>query len=212
MIVNKSEISAMDQRERVHFVNSLSGFKSANLIGTVDLNGSTNLAIVSSVFHLGADPALMGMSIRPHSVPRDTLENILTTKSFTINHVNTDIIDKAHQTSARYPKAQSEFEAVGLTEYYIPNFGAPFVAESRLKIGLALVETQTLKVNSTELVIGEIEVVEVPKDAVGQDGLIAIDKLNSVAVAGLDTYFSAHRIKRLSYAKPDSWPTQLNEV
>ena len=114
MHFTKQAISDLENRYRAHLINSLSGFKSANLVGTQDCNGQTNLAIVSSVFHLGAHPPLVGMIIRPHSVPRHTLENLLATKHYTINHVNKDIYDKAHQTSARYDKDESEFDATAL--------------------------------------------------------------------------------------------------
>ncbi|MGO3346471.1 MAG: hypothetical protein ACTIM4_14665 [Marinomonas sp.] len=51
-------LSEMTSRYRTQLINSLSGFKSANLIGTCNAQGQTNLAIFSSVFHLGASPAL----------------------------------------------------------------------------------------------------------------------------------------------------------
>jgi flavin reductase (DIM6/NTAB) family NADH-FMN oxidoreductase RutF len=203
MLFSKSDIAHMDQRYRVHFINSLSGYKSANLIGTQDHNGQTNVSIVSSVFHLGAEPALMGMIVRPHSVPRHTLDNILENQCYTINQVNTNIYQQAHQTSARYPKSVSEFEAVGLTPEYLKGFRAPFVGESVLKIGLNLVEHQTLTVNDTVLVIGEIDLIEVDHRAVQADGFIQLDKLNTVAVSGLDTYYGGHKLNRLSYAEPD---------
>ena len=95
MYFSKNTIENLDSRYRAHFINSLSGFKSANLIGTQDNQGHTNLAIVSSVFHLGAHPPLVGMIIRPHSVPRHTLENILETGFYTINHVNKTIYQQA---------------------------------------------------------------------------------------------------------------------
>ena len=133
MHFTKQAIADLENRYRAHLINSLSGFKSANLIGTQDSNGQTNLAIVSSVFHLGAHPPLVGMIIRPHSVPRHTLENLLATKQYTINHVNKDIYNKAHQTSARYDKDESEFDATGLSTEYLNDFTAPFVKESKLK-------------------------------------------------------------------------------
>ena len=58
------------------------------------------------------------MIIRPNSVNRHTLENIMETNCYTINHINKDIYKKAHQTSARYPKEISEFDAVGLTQEF----------------------------------------------------------------------------------------------
>jgi flavin reductase (DIM6/NTAB) family NADH-FMN oxidoreductase RutF len=145
MQLDSKAIKELDERFRVLFINSLSGFKSANLVGTQDKQGQTNLTIVSSVFHLGANPPLVGMIMRPHSVRRDTLENILETGYYTLNHVNSDIFQQAHQTSASYDADVSEFQEVGLTPELKKDIPAPFVQESRLKIAVKLVETQFLK-------------------------------------------------------------------
>ncbi|MFT6737257.1 MAG: flavin reductase (DIM6/NTAB) family NADH-FMN oxidoreductase RutF, partial [Kangiellaceae bacterium] len=72
-IFNERAILDLPQRTRANFINSLSGFKSANLIGTQSIEGVNNLSMVSSVFHVGANPPLIGMLIRPHTVKRDTL-------------------------------------------------------------------------------------------------------------------------------------------
>ena len=199
----------MDKRYRVHFINSLSGYKSANLVGTQDADGNTNVSIVSSVFHLGADPALMGMIIRPRSVPRHTFDNLKQLGCYTINQVSEQFYQQAHQTSARYEKHQSEFEVLGLEPEYLEGFAAPFVKQSQLKIGLKLVETQTLAVNDTELVIGEVENIQVAEHAIHQDGFIDLSRLNSVAINGLDGYCSGELMNRLSYAKPDKPTTKL---
>ena len=70
------DILEMETRFRAAFINSLSGFKSASLIGSVDKDGNTNLAIFSSVVHLGSNPALIAFINRPDSTSRHTLENI----------------------------------------------------------------------------------------------------------------------------------------
>lgn len=206
--ITASDIDAMEQRYRAHFINGLSGYKSANLIGTQDTQGNTNLAIVSSVFHLGANPPLMGMIVRPHSVPRHTLENLLATGCYSINHVTEAIYQAAHQTSARYPQSTSEFAACGLTPHEIPDFAAPLVQESPIQMGLELVSTQTL-VNGTELVIGEIKHIVIQKQAIQSDGFIDIEQLGTVALSSLDSYHSAKRLNRLSYAKPDKTPEAI---
>ncbi|KID55710.1 flavin oxidoreductase [Pseudoalteromonas luteoviolacea] len=203
MIVNNQDILDLPERYRAHFINSLSGYKSANLIGTRDLNGKENLSIVSSVFHLGANPPLLGVIFRPHSVRRDTLENILETETYTINHVNSLIWQEAHQTSARYDEDQSEFDETGLTPCYHESFEAPFVAQSQVKIGLKLRQHQTIELNKTVLVIGEIVHVEVADLAVKEDGFINLEQLDTVAVSGLDCYHTTSKIDRLEYAKPD---------
>ena len=56
MQLDDKDLSAMTSRQRATLVNSLSGFKSANLVGTADAAGSTNLAIMSSAVHLGSHP------------------------------------------------------------------------------------------------------------------------------------------------------------
>ena len=122
----------MEKRYRVNFINSLPGFKSLNLIGTINAKGESNLSIVSTVTHFGSNPPLLGYVSRPQSVDRHTLTNIHELGSYSINQVGADFYQKAHQTSARYLAEISEFDAVGLTEEYRDSHRAPFVGESSI--------------------------------------------------------------------------------
>lgn len=203
MNLSRQDIQTMDQRERARLINSLSGFKSANLIGTCDKQGLENLAVVSSVVHLGSNPPLFGFIVRPAESRRHTLENILETRHFTINSIGADFVQKAHQTSARYPKSASEFKAVGLTPYYDDMFPAPFVLESSLKIGLVLKEQISIESNQTQMLIGEVITIQAPKRAVMPDGYLDLEALDLVTISGLDSYHVTQRLHRLSYAKPD---------
>jgi len=196
----------MESRNRAAFINSLHGFKTASLIGTIDTKGKTNLAIFNSVFHLGANPALVGFISRPDSAERHTLDNILETEFFTINHVNKD----TYQTSARYPKDVSEFEATGLTEEYTDLIKAPYVKESHIKYGLSFAEKHELKINDTILIIGKIEEIMIPEDCLLSHGGIDIEKAETVAISGIDGYHSTKLLSRLSYAKTDKLPEELN--
>ncbi|CAK2068301.1 Flavin reductase (DIM6/NTAB) family NADH-FMN oxidoreductase RutF [Vibrio crassostreae] len=203
MTLSRQDIQTMDQRERARLINSLSGFKSANLIGTCDKQGLENLAVVSSVVHLGSNPPLLGFIVRPAESRRHTLENILETQHFTINSIGADFVQKAHQTSARYPKSISEFNAVGLTPYYDDVLSAPFVLESSLKIGLVLKEQISIESNQTQMLIGEVITIQAPKRAVMPDGYLDLEALDLVTISGLDSYHVTQRLHRLSYAKPD---------
>jgi flavin reductase (DIM6/NTAB) family NADH-FMN oxidoreductase RutF len=165
LIVSGADIAAMEDRYRALFVNALSGFKAANLVGTRSHSGHENLAIFTSVTHVGANPPLLGLISRPNSVTRNTLANIAETDVYTINHVSTDLIAPAHQTSARYDSEVSEFEAVGLTPRYSSRLTAHYVAESRLCIGLEHRQTIDIPLNGTHLVIGEIVEVELEASA-----------------------------------------------
>lgn len=206
---SEQSILQMPQRERANFVNSLSGFKSANLVGTRSEAGQNNLAIISSVFHIGANPPLLGMIMRPHTVVRDTLENIKATGVYTINHVHEGIADKAHQCSARYEKDQSEFDAVGLSPQMSSTVNAPFVAQSRIKIAMKVEQITLIDVNQTELVIGRVVEVSCMNSVLLEDGYIDIEKAGSVAVSCLDSYHTTQRIDRYSYAKPEQALTSI---
>ncbi|WP_194777277.1 flavin reductase family protein [Pararhodonellum marinum] len=186
---------------RRNLVNSITGYKSLHLIGSQNRNGETNLAPFSQVFHIGATPPLIGILFRPHTVERHTLENILDTGYFTLNHVSSSFYKAAHQTAARY--AVSEFKATGLEEVYLEDFPAPFVVPSQVKMGCYLVENQTLKVNDTVLVIGEIQHFWVAEKGLGFDGMLDLNVLDTVTVSGLDTYHIGKKLGRLSYPKPD---------
>ncbi len=204
-----NDILQMEMRGRAAFMNSLSGFKSASLIGSVDKNGNTNLAIFSSVVHLGSNPALVGFINRPDSTSRHTLENILETNCFTINHINQASYKKAHQTSARYPKEISEFNATGLTPEFGKLLQAPYVRESTIKYGLEFAEKHELKINGTLLIIGKVVEVFIPENCLLPHGAIDIEKAETVAISGLDCYHSTKQLSRLSYAKPEKIAVEI---
>jgi len=202
-ILSASDIENLEQRYRAEFVNSLSGFKSANLVGTRDKDGTDNLCIVSSVVHIGAHPPLLGMIMRPHTVQRDTLDNIKNTGVYTLNHVNSQITQQAHQTSARYPKDVSEFEAVGLHVSESNCVNAPYVSESTIKMSLQVQDIQYLAINQTELVIGQIVEVILPDNSIDKTGYIDIEACDSMAISGLVSYHNTQRMARFGYAKPN---------
>lgn len=196
------QIMEMEQRKRAQFINSISGFRSVALIGTTDSKGQTNLAIFSSIIHIGSNPPLLSFIMRPDSVERHTLTNILDTGFYTINHINTHIYEKAHQTSARYPKNVSEFAATQLTPAFKDDFVAPFVAESQIQIGMEFKERIEISINQTSMIIGEIKLVHYPTNCLLEDGFIDIEKAGTITSAGLDSYHTTQFLKRLEYAKP----------
>lgn len=198
----RDDIGQLPSRYRAQLINSLTGFKPANLLATQSLDGIPNLAMVSSAVHLGADPALVGLVMRPPVVERHSLENIRETGVYTLNHVHPEMLEAAHQCAAKYPRDINEFDAVGLRIDYPFSFAAPAVAESRLQVGLRLIDIMAIKQNGTEFVIGEIDWVQIKGDVLHEDGYAAIEELDSVAVSGLDSYHATKHIGRLGYPKP----------
>ena len=205
-ITSGKEISAMEKQFRINLINSLTGYKPLNLIGTINDDGITNLCLVSSVFHLGSNPPLIGLVMRPQRDNNDTLRNIMMTKQYTLNNVLPEWYDRAHQTSASYPRGISEFDLCRFTRKYAGKFKAPFVAESTILVGLQLREVIEMEINRTSLVIGEVIHLHLNDDLVGEDGFIDPVAAGSMAGAGLDGYYLPGLFERLAYAKPGIEP------
>lgn len=197
-----SEIKTWDRFYRTNFINSLSGFKSASLIGSVNADGLQNLALFSNIVHLGADPALIGFVNRPREATPHTLHNIETTKAYTINLFTEQIVTKAHQTSAKYPAHVSEFEATGLPPELLNGWPAAFVKESPVKYAVELVEIIPIKHNNTFFVIGEIKAAYVPQELILNDGTIDLERAEVLTSMGLETYLKTQKVIKLPYAKP----------
>jgi len=205
MHYTKQDILEWDRILRLKIINSVTGIKPANLIGTVGKNGVTNLAIFSSVVHLGSRPALLGLIARPRTEDvGHTLENITQLGCYTINHIHPEHTQQAHYTSAKFSPSVSEFEACSFTEEYINDFKAPYVQESQFKIGMTFLQTIDLP-NGTSLVIGEIEHLILP-DIDLNDGDLDLEKNNSVGISGLNSYYELRKIAQHPFARVSEIP------
>ena len=205
------DIAAMASQTRALLINSLPGYKSAMLVGTSDAQGQTNLAIVSSHFHLGSSPPLLAMILRPNTgnSERHTLHNLLETRCWTLNGLSLDHAAQAHQTSAPYPKDQSEFDACGFEAEWLAEFKAPFIKSSPLQVGCLLREHHSLKINGTHMIIGEVQHLRYPDTSQRSDGGLSLSNMGLVAVAGLDSYTQPDAGVRFAPAETTSPPRQL---
>ena len=204
MYFNKESIDQLDRLTRINLINSCSGFKSANLIGTKSEDGFENLAIFSSVTHIGSNPPLLGFFCRPTTVARNTYENIKKTGVFTLNHVHKNHIEDAHHTSAKYDSGVSEFDKTELKPLYKENCIAPFVENAPVQIEMRFKEEYHIKANGTILVIGEIKNIYIKNHLLSNDGYIDLTKANIAAINGLDGYTLPKLEKRLEYQRPKS--------
>ena len=60
--LDTAEIIKLDRFYGISLLNKISGYKSANLIGTKSKAGLANLAVFNSVIHVGCEPAVFGVS------------------------------------------------------------------------------------------------------------------------------------------------------
>ena len=198
-----AEWQSWERFYRANFINSLTGFKSASLIGTINAQGVPNLAMFSSIVHIGSDPALIGYINRPIAAAPHTLANIKANGFYTVNHIHPSFVDKAHQTSAKYPDEVNEFTEVGLTEEYVDGVNVPFVKESPIKYLLSLKEIIPITLNATFLVIGQLEQVLIdPTLQPTTDGFLHLDQAGSICSNALDAYYTTELANRYDYARP----------
>ena len=208
---DNDDINQMHHLYRINLINSCSGYKSANLIGTRSNDGISNVAVFSSVTHLGSDPALLGFFLRPTTVIRNTYDNIKETGFFTLNHIHQNILEDAHHTSAKYDASISEFDVTSLDEEYKDNFSAPFVKNCPLQLALEYVEEYPIKANDTILLIGKIKKLYVRDGLLEKDGFINLSKGKVAAINGLDAYAVPNFNTRLEYQRPKPEFENIND-
>jgi len=199
---NIDEINQLNHLYKINLINSCAGYKSANLIATKSTENNTNVAIFSSVIHLGSAPPLLGFILRPTSVPRNTYENIMETGFYTINHIHENILKDAHHTSAKYNSNISEFDVTNLETDYKNNFVAPFVKNSPIQIAMKYIEEYDIKSNNTKLVIGEIQGLHIKNDLIKEDGFVNLSEANIATINGLNGYAIPTLKERFEYQRP----------
>lgn len=199
---SREHLDELDKIYRINLINSCSGYKSANLIGTKSEKGQPNVAVFSSVIHMGSNPPLLGFVLRPTKVERHTYSNIRETGFYTINHVAMDKAKQAHHTSAKYAADVSEFEVTGLKEKYLKGFHAPFVEGSPVQIGMKFVEEHFIAFNETLLVIGEMQHLHIQDHLLEEDGFVNLSKGQVASIIGLDGYSVPSEPIRYGYQRP----------
>ena len=204
---SEEDILQMPKVKRLNMINSITGVKPANLISTIDERNRHNLAIFSSVVHLGSNPALIGFILRPQEkIRRHTYENILENGYYTINHLPNHKTLEGHYTSAKFDKETSEYDVCHFTPEFQHEFPVPYVKESFLKMGLKHVESIPIKYNGTVMIVGKILQVYVAKSSLSEEGYINLEEAKSVGISGLNTYYDLKKIASYPYARPHELP------
>jgi len=199
---NSTDLHQLDRIYRGNLINSVTGYKSASLLATRSASGIDNVAIFSSVTHLGSDPALFTFIQRPlgHGVGH-TYENLKETGHITLNHINLELIERAHQSSAKYDASVSEFEVLGIESLDRDGIDAPFVKDAAIQVAARYEGEYYLKENKCILVLCRITDIFINDGIQQEDGWLNLETAGSLAINGLDAYASGTTEKRLSYAK-----------
>lgn len=201
--LSKKEISELDKIRRLNLINSCTGYKSANLIVTKSTENITNVAVFSSVTHIGSNPPMISFITRPLSVKRDTYNNIKENLYFTVNHIVENMISDAHHTSANYETDISEFSKTNLEEEFKENIKIPFVKNSPVQLYCKYLNEYYIKENDTIHIIASIEHIFFEEKLIHKDYWLQLDRAKVVTINGLDGYALPILIDRFEYARPD---------
>ncbi|RYM35653.1 flavin oxidoreductase [Brumimicrobium glaciale] len=207
MLLEEKTINKLERVYRLNLINTITGVKPANLIATRSKDGVDNVAIFSSVIHLGTKPSQIGFIIRPAGEnPRDTLYNIEETGFYTMNNISESFIQKAHYTSANLNLNESEFKRMNIDQEMISDFHAPFVKDSAVKFGLKHIESILLP-NRCTLVIGEVILIKILDDHINELGEIDLESYDCVGISGLGSYYKLKKLNSFPHVKPDEIPS-----
>ena len=165
--------------------------------GTRSLQGVNNLAPFSFYNCFSANPPIVGFSTmpRPDGRKKDTLQNILDTRCFTLNAASQGLVKQMSKSSATLEPEHDEFVYAGLTAVQAPHINAPYVKEALLVFECELREVISFgdQPGAGNLILGEIKHLMID-DSIYQNGRIDFEKLDPVGrLAG--TWYSTIRDK-----------------
>ncbi|MDA0794060.1 MAG: flavin reductase family protein [Bacteroidetes bacterium] len=198
----KEDLEGFSKIYRLNLINSVTGYKSAHLLGTVSPSGFENLAVFSSVVHLGSNPALLGFILRPTTVPRHSHANMKAKGIFTLNAISKGQIEDAHHTSAKYSEEISEFDQTQLKPQYKDGWEAPYVHGAPIQMGCRYLNEYPILENDTILIVAQIEHLYIDSPLLGEDGWVQLDQGEIVSINGLDGYALPALLERFVYARP----------
>ena len=196
-----ADLKSLNKIFRLNLINSCTGLKSANLIVTLGQK-NLNVAVFSSVVHLGSDPAMLGFVLRPTTVPRDTYKNILENQYFTVNHITKSMVEDAHHTSAKYPEEVSEFDYTNLKPQFVEGHKVPFVQDSPVQLYCEYSNSYPIKENNTLFIVANILNIRVNSQILQANGLLNLPAADVVAINGLSAYAETTLYKELDYQRP----------
>ena len=185
-------------RRFASWFSQLEGMRSPVVVGTRSGEGVDNAAVFNSLTHVGARPPHLGLVVRPLTVERHTYDNLRRSGFYTVNHLPLDFLERAHQTSGKYPAGTSEFELCGLSPVASAE-GAPYVAEASVSMLLEFAEEHHVRANDTVFVVGAVRELRVPEGARFDVGTVDWSALGGAPVSGLYDYYRVSRERTLGY-------------
>lgn len=151
--------------------------------GTRSKDGIDNLAPFSFYNVFSSTPPIVGFSPSPrlNGENKDTLQNIIDGKCFTLSCVSHQLVKQMSKSSAPLDPDENEFEYAELEMAEAKNINAPYVKSALLVFECELQQIISFgdQQGSGNLILGQIKYVNID-DSIYQDGYVDFEKLDPV--------------------------------
>jgi len=151
--------------------------------GTRSKDGVNNLAPFSFYNAFSSTPPIVGFSTIPRLDGRnkDTLQNVIDTRCFTLSCVSQKLVEAMSKSSALLEPGEDEFVYAGLEPAEAQKINAPYVKDAMLVFECELNQVVSFgkEEGSGNLILGQIINIRV-NDEIYNDGYVDFEKLDPV--------------------------------
>ncbi|KAH7912398.1 hypothetical protein BJ138DRAFT_1148402 [Hygrophoropsis aurantiaca] len=188
------EMNKTETRDAYRLLTSAIIPRPIAFVSTLSSDGIPNLAPFSYFSMVAHHPPLISISFSLSSKrPKDTRENILATKEFTVNIISEPFVEAANATSVEAPAEVDEWRISGLTMAESIDVKPPWVRESAVGLECGLFHAHEIRPPGSDeithtLVLGLIKRVHVRKSVMKDDGTVDAAKLRAVSRLGGTAY------------------------
>jgi flavin reductase (DIM6/NTAB) family NADH-FMN oxidoreductase RutF len=171
---------------------------------TENAGGDYNLAPFSFFNGLGSDPVslMFSVGLQADGSEKDTLRNLRERKYFMLHIAAVEQLHPLNQTAANIPAGVSEVTANHISLTAFKGAAMPRVADAPIAFDCELDQIITVGNNQQSLVIGNINLLYVRDDVIGQDDKgrqkFFADKIDPLARLGASEYMTFGEIKSLA--------------
>jgi len=186
------ELKSLSPREVYHLMTRVVAPRPIALVSSLDPDGRGNLAPFSYFMMGGSNPpSCVICPLRTRSgAQKDTLRNVEQTKEYVINVCTRELAERMNRCSYDYAPEVDEFDRSGLTRQASRLVRPPRVQESpiHLECGLHQVVRHGDGPLSSNYLIGEVLLVHVRDDLLGEDGRPDDSRIRFIGRLGADYY------------------------
>jgi flavin reductase (DIM6/NTAB) family NADH-FMN oxidoreductase RutF len=159
-------------------------------VGTVNVDGSYNLAPFSFFNAFSATPPIVGLGIAPHETKpeKDTLANLRRTSELSISLPTTALIEAVAESSGDYDYGADEFALTGMTPLACESIAAPRVAQAPVALECAVHDIVALGDGGSTLVLAEVKLMHILDTLLSEWGTVDSYRFDALSRLGGITY------------------------